>query len=338
MGCPVGNPEGNAMSHLTRRSLVLGAVAAPFVCSTRSANAQSLPGTIRIVVPYPPAGSTDAMMRLIQPALQQRLGATIIIENKPGASGSIGTGMVAKSPPDGSAWVVVFDNHATNPIVLPSMSFDTEKDLTPVLLIGTAPYMVTTHPSKPYKNLADVIAAAKAKPDTVSYGTVGAASIGHLAMTLLSNRAGIKLVHVPYRGGGPLMNDGLAGHIEILIGSTAFQIPQVQGGKLRPLFHTGKARLASQPDVPTVMESGFPGFEAYAWWGVFAPAGTPKVMIDRFGGEMAACLREERVAKQLIESQQVDLRLAGPPELAKFLTEQIQIWGKVVRDNNIKAE
>ena len=324
------------MVAVTRRRLVLGAVAAPFVTT---AAAQNLPtGTIRLVVPYPPAGSTDAMMRMIQPALQERLGATVIIENKPGASGSIGTGMVANAPPDGSTWAVVFDNHAANPFVLPSMPFDTEKDLAPVLLIGTAPYMVTTNPDKPYKSLADVVAAAKAQPDKINYGSVGAGSIGHLAMTLLANRAGIKLVHVPFRGGGPAVNDAVAGHIEMLIGSTALQIPQVQSGKLRALFHTGKTRLASQPNVPTVIDGGFPGFEAYAWWGVFAPDATPKPMIEKFGAAMTACLRDERVSKVLIETQQVDLRLGGPPELARFLSEQIQTWGKVVRENNIKGE
>jgi len=323
------------MSKITRRSIVLGAMATPFA-TPAIVRAQSLPGTIRIVVPYPPAGSTDAMMRMIQPALAQRLGATIIIENKPGASGSIGTGQVAKSPPDGSAWAVVFDNHAANPFVLPSMPFNTEKDLTPVLLIGTAPYMVTTKPDKPYKNLADVIAAAKAKPNTVNYGSVGAGSIGHLAMALLSNRAGISLVHVPYRGGGPLINDTVAGHVEMAIGSTALQIPHVNGGKTRALFHTGKGKLASMPAVAAASDS-FPGFEAYAWWGVFAPTGTPKAMVEKFGSEMAACLRDQKVSKQLIETQQVDLRLGGPDVLGKFLAEQIATWGKVVRDNNIKA-
>jgi tripartite-type tricarboxylate transporter receptor subunit TctC len=319
---------------LTRRTLLLGAIAAPV-----AARAQNLPSSnIRIVVPYPPAGSTDAMMRMIQPALQQRLGTNVIIENKAGASGSVGTAMVAKAPPDGTSWVIVFDNHAANPFVLPSVPFDTEKDLDPVLLIGTAPYMVTTNPNKPFKTLADVIAAAKAKPDTVSYGSVGSGSIGHLAMTLLANQAGVKLVHVPYRGGGPAMNDAVAGHVDLLIGSTALQIPQIEGGKIRAIVHTGKSKLASKPDVPAVAESGFPGFEAYAWWGVFAPAGTPKAMIDKFGGELAACLREERVSKQLIETQQVDLRLAGPDELRKFLADQMRVWGKVVRDNNIKGD
>ena len=324
------------MTRLTRRSLVLGAMAAPFVAR---AQAQNLPsGNIRIVVPYPPAGSTDAMMRMIQPTLQQRLGSTVIIENKAGASGSVGTAQVAKSPPDGSTWLIVFDNHGANPFVLSSLPYDTEKDFDPVLFIGTAPYMITTAPTKPFKTLADVISAAKAKPDGVSYGSVGSGSIGHLAVTLLSKRAGVRLTHVPYRGGGPAMNDAIAGHVDLLIGSTALQIPQVDGGKIRAVVHTGHKRLGSKPDVPTVAESGFPGFEAYAWWGIFAPAGTPKAMIDKFGSEMAACLREERVSKQLIETQQVDLRLGGPEEMRKFLADQMRTWGKVVRDNNIKGD
>ena len=319
---------------LTRRSLIVAGVAAPLV-----ARAQSWPsGTIRIVVPYPPAGSTDAMMRLIQPTLQQRLGATIIIENRAGASGSVGTAAVAKSPPDGNTWLIVFDNHAANPFVMPSLPYDTEKDLDPVLLIGTAPYLVSTGAMKPFKTLADVIAAAKGNPDKVSYASVGSGSIGHLAMVLLSKRADVKLTHVPYRGGGPAMNDAVAGHVDLLVGSTALSIPQVQAGKIRPVVQTGKTRATALPDVPTVIEGGFPGFEAYAWWGVFAPAGTPRPIIERFGREMAACLREERVAKQLTETQQVSLVLGGPDEQRKFLADQMRVWGTVARENNIKGD
>ena len=322
------------MHKLTRRSVVLAAVAAPFV-----ARAQGWPsGNVRIVVPYPPAGSTDAMMRLIQPTLQQRLGATIIIDNRAGASGSVGTAAVAKSPPDGNTWLVVFDNHAANPFVLQNLPYDTEKDFEPVLFIGTAPYLISTGPMKPFKTLADVIQAAKAKPDSVSYASVGSGSIGHLAMTLLAKQAGVGLVHVPYRGGGPAMNDTVAGHVDLLIGSTALSIPQVQGGKIRAVVQTGKARANALPDVPTVIESGFAGFEAYAWWGVFAPAGTPKPIIERFGSAMAACLREERVARQLTETQQVNLVLGGPEEQRKFLGEQMRVWGAVVRENNIKGD
>src|SRR4051794_31651992 len=252
------------MQALTRRSLVLGAIAAPVsayaqtcYAQTRYAQAsyaQAWP-TIRLVVPYPPAGSTDVMARLVQPELQRRLGTTVIVENRPGASGSIGTASVAKSPPDGSSWLFVFDNHAANPFVLNNLPFDTEKDLDPVLFIGTAPYVVATNPSKPFKTLADVIAAARAKPDTVSYGSVGSGSVGHLAMALLSKQAGVRLVHVPYRGGGPAMNDAIAGHVDLLVGSTALAIPQIQAGTVRGVVQTGKARTPALGTIPTVSES-----------------------------------------------------------------------------------
>jgi len=317
----------------TRRSVVLGALAAP-----ASAFAQGWPATVRLVVPYPPAGSTDVIARMVQPELQRRLGVTVIVENRPGASGSIGTAVVAKSPPDGSSWLIVFDNHAANPFVLNNLPFDTEKDLDPVLLIGTAPYVLTTHPAKPFKTLADVIAAARAKPDTVSYGSVGSGSVGHLAMALLSKQAGVRLVHVPYRGGGPAMNDAIAGHVDLLVGSTALSVPQIQAGALRAVAQTGKARTAALGAVPTVAEGGFAGFEAYAWWGVFAPAGTPKATIARFGNELAAILREPRVEKQLSETQQVSLMLGGPETLATFLREQMQTWGPIAREFDIKGD
>jgi tripartite-type tricarboxylate transporter receptor subunit TctC len=207
-----------------------------------------------------------------------------------------------------------------------------------VLLIGTAPYVLATHPQKPFKSLADVIAAAKAKPETLSYASVGSGSIGHLAMVLLSKQAGVKLVHVPYRGGGPAMNDAIAGHVDLLVGSTALSVPQVQAGKIRAVVQTGKTRAAALPEVMTVAENGFPGFEAYAWWGVFAPAHTPKPIIERFGAELVSALRQPNVSKQLIETQQVNMLLAGPEDLRKFLAEQMRTWGAVVRENNIKGD
>jgi tripartite-type tricarboxylate transporter receptor subunit TctC len=247
---------GRDVHALTRRSLLLGAVAVPWVAHGET----PAPGAMRIVVPYPPGGSTDVIARLVQGELQQRLGATIIIENRPGASGSVGTAAVAKSPPDGTTWLMVFDNHAANPFVLPNLPFDTEKDLDPVLFIGTAPYVVATQPQKPFKMLADVTAAAKARPDTISYGSVGTGSIGHLATVLLAKQSGARLVHVPYRGGGPAMNDAVAGHVDLLVGSTALVAPQVKAGALHAVVQTGKARVAALADVPTVGESGFSRF------------------------------------------------------------------------------
>src|SRR5262245_22548773 len=245
------------MTFISRRSLVLGAVAAPLASS---ALAQSASHNItRIVVPFPPGGTVDPIARMVQPGLQQRLSTTIIIENKPGASGSIGAAQVAKAPPDGSNWVLVFDTQAVNPF-LQNLPFDTEKDLEPVLLIGTAPNLLATNPNRPFKTFADVITAAKAKSQGITYGSIGSGSLGHLTMVLLAQRAGVQMVHVPYRGGGPLMNDALAGHVDLAIGSAALVTPQVTGGKLRGLVQTGVTRSPGLPDVPTVIESGFPGF------------------------------------------------------------------------------
>ena len=318
---------------LSRRYLLLGALVVPL-----TAHAQNWPaGNIKIVVVYPPGGSTDMIARLIQPHMQQRLGTTVIIENRAGGGGSIGTAAVAKSSPDGSTWAMVFDNHAANPFVFPNMPFDTEKDLDPVQLIGTAPYVLSTKAQKPFKTLAEVVAAAKTKPGTLSYATVGAGSVGHLAMELLWKQAGVRLVHVPYRGGGPAMNDLIAGHVDLMIASTAQSVPFIQAGSIRAFAQSGKTRTSTLADVPTIAES-YPGFEAYAWWGVFAPAGTPKAIVSRFADELAASLREPGVAKQLNETQQVTFALGGPEELRKFVSEQMRLWGPVAREHNIQAD
>jgi tripartite-type tricarboxylate transporter receptor subunit TctC len=291
---------------------------------------------LTIVVPFPPGGSVDAMARLVQPGLSQALGTTVVIENKAGAQGAIGAAQVAKAAPDGGAWLFVFDTQAVNPF-LQNLPFDTEKDLEPVLLIGTAPHILATHPSRPFKSLADVIAAAKDKPGAVNYASIGTGSVGHLTMTLLAKRAGIQLTHVAYRGGGPAMNDAIAGHVDLIIGSTALVNPQVQAGGLRALVQTGKVRQPALADLPTTIEAGFAGFESNAWWGVFAPKGTPAALIDRFGTALAGQMKEARIAKQLTETQQISLVLGGPEALRPFLVEQMKLWGDVVRENGIKA-
>jgi tripartite-type tricarboxylate transporter receptor subunit TctC len=319
------------MTSLTRRTLVLGAAAAPF-----ASPALAQGNITRIIVPFPPGGTVDPIARMVQPGLQQKLGATIIIENKPGASGSIGAAQAAKSPPDGSNWVFVFDTHAVNPF-LQNLPFDTEKDLEPVLLIGTAANVVATHPGRPFKTFQEVIAAAKAKPDSITYGSIGNGSLGHLTMVLLGQRAGVKMVHVPYRGGGPLMNDALAGHVDLAIGSAALVTPQVTGGKLRGLGQSGATRSPGLPDVPTIIESGFAGFESYAWWGVFTAGRTPRPIVDRFSNALAETMREPGIAKN-IENMQITMRLEGPDALRKFLADQMKLWGPVVREHNIKGD
>jgi tripartite-type tricarboxylate transporter receptor subunit TctC len=314
---------------------VLGAVAAPFAAPL--ANAQNWPsGPIRLIVPFPPGGSTDALARLVQTGLQQRLSANIIIENKPGASGAAGTAVFAKSPPDGNTWLFVFDTHSVNPYLM-NLQYDTEKDLDPVMLVATAPYLLAVNTKHEFKTLADVIAAAKAKPDGLSYASVGSGSIGHLFMVLLQKQTGIKMTHVPYRGGGPAMNDALGGHVDFIIGSVALVTPQLGGGKLRPIVQTGEKRVSALPDVPTVAET-LPGLTGYTWWGVFAPAGTPKPIVERFHKELTASIKDERVTKTLIESQLMTLMLSTPEELRAFSTAQGKLWGPVVKENDIKGE
>ncbi|HEX8663587.1 MAG TPA: tripartite tricarboxylate transporter substrate binding protein [Beijerinckiaceae bacterium] len=322
------------MPRLTRRSLMLAGAALPF-----AARAQGWPsGIVRIIVPFPPGGSVDAIARMVQPGLQQRLGATVIVENRPGSSGSIGAAAVAKAAPDGNTWLFVFDTHAVNPALIPNLPYDSQKDLDPVLLIGTAPNVLATHPSRPYRTLADVVEAAKAKPRAITFASVGAGSLGHLTVVLLSKRAGVELVHVPYRGGGPAINDAIAGHVDLIVASTALLNPHLQAGTLRGLVQTGLKRQPSLSDLPTADESGFSGFQSLAWWGVYGPAGTPKSIAERFQAELTAVLKDERVAKQLTETQQITPTLGGPEELRKFFDEQARTWGAVVRENGIKSD
>ena len=328
------------MLPMSRRSLVQLAIAAPFLgTAARAATWPTSVGPIRLIVPFPAGGSVDAVARLVQPGLQARLGAPVIVENQPGASGSAATGRIAKSAPDGTNWLFVFDTHAVNP-AMQQLTFDTARDLEPVLLIGTAPNALATASAKPYRTLADVIAAAKAKPGEVTYGSIGTGSLGHLTMVRLSQQAGVKLTHVPYRGGGPALNDAIAGHVELIVGSTALLNPQLEARSLAPLVQFGARRVTSATlsAVPTAMESGFPSLESRAWWGVFAPSGTPKEMTARFGADLKASLADERAARVLQDVQQIDILAGGPAELQAFVLEQMQLWGAVVRDNNIKAD
>jgi tripartite-type tricarboxylate transporter receptor subunit TctC len=293
---------------------------------------------VRFIVPFPPGGSVDPLARMVGVKLGESLGQQFIVENKPGAAGSIGAAFAAKAPPDGYTFLFVFDTHAVNPSLIPNLPYDTLKDLAPVMLVGTAPMAIATNASKPYKNFGDVVAAAKAKPDTVTYGSIGNGSLGHLTMILVQQAAGIKLVHVPYKGGGPMTQDALGGQIDLAIGSVAVLTPHVKGGKLRGVAVTGDKRSHALPDVPTLAEQGFKGFSALAWWGIFAPAATPAPIMDKFHGELVKAFNQPDVRKTLTEQLGMDLIVSSPQAQQKWLTDEMQRWGKVVRDNNIKPD
>lgn len=319
---------------ITRRIFLSGLAITPFATSARAAQWPS--GPVRLVVPFPPGGSVDAVARLIAPGVGARLGVNVFVENITGASGSVGTAAAVRAQPDGHTWLVAFDTHAVNPSLISDLPYDTKNDLTPVFLLGTAPHILATHPDSPYKSLADVLAAAKKSPDTITYASTGAGTLGNLTMVKLLNMAGAKLVHVPYRGGGPAVADTLGRQVDLVIGSVALMAQYVKAGKLHPIVLTGKERLAGFPDLQTVGEAGFPGAEAYAWWGIFAPKGTPQPIVDRFERELRQALDDAAVAKHLTEAQQMTLVKGGAQALKAFVEEQMEVWGKVIRENNIK--
>ena len=305
--------------------------------ATAQAPAQTWPAQpIRFVVPFPPGGTVDQISRLLQPHLQQALGQAIVIENRAGAGGSIGSGVAAKAPPDGYTWLMVFDTHGVNPSLIPNMPFDTLKDLAPVMLIGKGAMVITAHAGTPYKTFAEMLRAARVKPGAINYGTIGSGSLAHLAMTALGNQLKAEWTHIPYKGGGPLATDGVAGHVPVTMATYALWAPHLSSGRLRPLAVTSLRRMPQLPDVPTIAEQGVPGFEAEAWWGMLAPAGVPAPIVGRMNGEMAKVIRLPAVQERLV---QMGITIsAGPPEeLGKFVAAEVTRWAKVVKDNNIKA-
>ena len=321
-----------------RRHLVLGlcAWAAATGALAQSGPAWPTRGPIKLVAVFPPGGSVDQVARILSTPLQQALGQTVIVENKGGASGSIGAAAVAASPADGYTFAVVFDTHGVNPALIPNLPFDSKKDLAPVVLVGTSSMVLATNVGSEFKTFADVVAASKAKKN-VSYGSIGSGSLGHVAMTLLGKNGGVEWTHIPYKGGGPLMNDAVAGHVPLSIGSVFVTKPHIDSGRMRPLAVTTSKRSPELPNVPTLAESGYPGFEAPAWWAVLAPAKTPPEILKRMNEELNKVLRQPDIAKKL-EAQGIDV-IGGPPEVARvFIEKQMDIWAKVVRDNNIKAD
>jgi tripartite-type tricarboxylate transporter receptor subunit TctC len=309
-----------------------------FLVLTGNAFGQEWPSkVVKFVSPYPPGGSVDPLARVFAAKLTESLKQQFIVENRTGASGIIGTDYVAKSAPDGYTFVFIFDTHSVHQALNPKLPFDPVKDFAPVMLVGTAPMVVTTGTMKPYKSFADVLKAAKAKPDAVTIGNVGNGSLAHLATIVLNQAAGVKLVPVPYKGGGPLSIDVMGGQVELAMASTAAQAQHVKNGKMRALVQTGDKRSHTLPDVPTLKESGI-DLVAHAWWGILAPAGTPRPIIDKLASELNKALKLPDVNKVLTETQGMDVVALGPEATQKWIVDNMARWGKVVKENGIKVE
>jgi tripartite-type tricarboxylate transporter receptor subunit TctC len=291
---------------------------------------------IRIIVPFPPGGTTDQIARRVQPLLEADLKTTIVIENRGGASGAIGTQAAAMSEPNGTTFLLVFDTHGVNPSLLPNLPFDTLRDLAPVMLLGKSPMVITAHPATGYRRFEDVLAASRKNPGSVAYGTIGAGSLAHLTMSQIANEFTVVMTHVPYKGGAPLTTDAIAGHVPVAIASVALLSPHIQAGALRPIAVTSAKRYAKLPDTPAIAELGITGFDAEAWWGLLAPAKTPSDIVVRMNVAMAKALREPAVERSL-NDQGLEYQLSSPKAFGEFIEGEIVRWAKVIKDNKIVA-
>jgi tripartite-type tricarboxylate transporter receptor subunit TctC len=289
---------------------------------------------ITLIVPFPPGGSTTVMARNVADKLSLALGQQIVVENRGGAGGTIGEAVVAKAEPDG--YTVLHDATAfsVNSALYPNLSFDYNKDFDPVALVSLVPNILVVTPSVPVKTVADVIAFAKAAPDGIDMASSGNGTLQHLSLEMFRHVTGIKISHVPYRGGGLALNDVMAGQVKFFFANGSAAVGLIKGGKVRAIAHTGKGRLNSLPDIPPVSET-LPGFEAYEWNGVFVPHGTPAPIVQKLNAGINDTLRSAFVQERFGQLN-IDTRITTPEEFRSFVQDQMTLWSKVVKDANIR--
>ena len=293
---------------------------------------------VRFVVPFPPGGSVDTLARTIGPRLGDALGQQIVVDNRPGGNGNIGMEIVAQARPDGHTLVFAYiANVAIAPSLFDKLQYDPVKDFAPITQIATSPNVLTAHPSVPAKNLKELIALAKAKPGSVTFASTGIASVGHLTGELLNTLAGVKMTHVPYKGGGQAVIGLLGGHVNVMFSGFSAAMPHLKSEKIRALAVTGPKRSPALADVPTIAEQGFPGVEATAWYGVLAPANTPKAVVTRLHGELARIVRLPEVTQRL-DALGFEVVGSTPEEFGAYIKAEIKKWAKVVKASGAKAE
>jgi len=319
-----------------RRLIAFGVLFA-LCAAAADARAQTYPTrAIRLVVPFGAGGGTDNLARIIEPFVSKTLGASVVIENRPGGGSTIGMDQVAKAAPDGYTLVMTDTSVAVNPSLKP-LPYDTLNDFVPVSLLATAPVILMAHPKVPAKTLQEFVALAKAQPGKFNYASGGNGASTHLGGELLKLVAGIDVVHVPYKGTGPAMNDLIGGHVDVMFSGISSAKPYMDAGTLHALAVTGDKRNAATPDVPTFAEAGLPGVTASTYWGVLAPKGTPQEIVDKVSAAFAAAMRDPEIVERV--GQLGYLQIAGgPADYAANLRSEIEKWGKVVKAANIKAE
>jgi tripartite-type tricarboxylate transporter receptor subunit TctC len=291
---------------------------------------------IRMIVPFPPAGSTDIVGRILAQPLGERLGTQIVIDNRPGAHTIIGTDIAAKASPDGYTMLFATSGHGTNP-ALYKLPFDPIKDFTPILLLTTSANVLVVNPGQPIRNLPELIAQANAAPGQITYATGGVGTVQHLAVEMLKLRAGINVLHVPYKGAGPALVDAMSGHVTMVAASIPPVMPHLKTGRLRAILVTSSKRAESLPSVPTIAEQGFPGFEVIYWIGLMGPAKVPVGIVDKLHGELNSIMRIPAVRQQLV-AQGADPVGGTPAEFMVFLKQELKMWAELVKTTGLKAE
>jgi tripartite-type tricarboxylate transporter receptor subunit TctC len=292
---------------------------------------------VRFVVPYPPGGGTDVIARIVQGKFQQQLGQSIVIDNRGGGGGSLGTDIVAKSLPDGYSVLFTLSSHTINAAIFAKLPFDTARDFEPVGVVASLPQILAAHPSFPANTVAELITLAKSKPGQLQFASVGNGSPSHLAGELLNLRAGVQIVHVPYRGGGPAVTDTIGGQVPLLWVSIPAVAQHIKAGKLKALAVSTLKRSAAFPDVPTMQEAGVADFEVDSWYAMFVPAKTPKPVIERLNKALNQVVADPEIKDKLL--QQGSEGVGGTPEsLGKTVTAELAKWAKLAKEANIKAD
>jgi len=293
---------------------------------------------ITLIVPYPPGGGTDIVARIMQDPLSRQLGQPIVIENRGGAGGSVGTAVAARANPDGHTLLLTLSSHSINPVIYPSLPFDTERDFRPVSLICSLPQLFAVNPATPYQSFAELMAYVKRNPGRMDYASVGVGSPSHMAGELLKMRLSAFMVHIPYRGGGPAVVATMAGDVPLLIVSIPAAMSQVRAGRLRPLAVSTRKRTSILPDVPTVAEAtGLKGYEVDSWYAIFAPAKVPDEVVARMNKEIAVAVALPEVKARLLE-QGAEAVSSTPEVLGKMVTREIQEWRAVVQRARIVGD
>lgn len=318
-------------------ALALGTVVLTVMSAVSPVTLAQNKSNFTMVVPYPPGGSTDITARIIQAKLSEQMGRPVIVENRPGAASQLATQHVARAAPDGNTVLVSFDNHAINPVAKSKLPYDTFKDFTGVSQLVRFPLVIGAHPSVPGDNLSAFLDAARKSPNTYNYASTGIGSLNHLAAEDLKRKASVDLLHVPYGGGGPAIQAVLSNTSHLTLLSYAALKGHIQGGKMKPLAVTGAARLPDLPNVPTVAESGYPGFEAYSFIGIFVPSATPKETVQQLTDAFQAALADPEVRKKLTDGG-FEVMATDGPALERYTRGEYERWRDFVKTTNLKLE